>query len=209
MILLALTRLTLLITLVFALMIAGLRAQPYDDPIQGYFSGCAISCWQGVEPGRSIGTASLHRLNAEYDSQPTISGCINLPSNFCTRFSWRSADSERSTEVLINHDRIQSITVYPPQFTLGEALLALGSFHAGFYGASQASVQKQRFYVQLLFDETRIGLSMTVTCPAPYFVLMQTAVSSMNVGTPTSNTQQYFLNNFAAVRRRWYQLCQP
>ena len=205
---LALARRSLVIALGFALVIAGLRMQPYNDPLLNDLSGCKVSCWQGVEPGFTIGTDSLQRLNLEYGSQPTISSCIDLPSNFCNRFSWRSPDAQRATEVMINHDRVQSVIVAPPGFTLGEALLALDSFHAGFYGASPATVESQRFNFQLVFDGTRIGLSMTITCPTSYFVMMRTPVRNLNVGTPTSNTQGYFLNNFAAVRRIGYQQCE-
>jgi len=203
-----LTRLTLLFSLLFAGVIGALHLQPYRDPVLDTLSGCRVACWQGVEPGLSIDKASLDHLNADYGSQPSVTSCIDMPSNFCNRFSWRSADALRATEVMVNHDRVQSIMVVPPGFTLGEALLALDSFHTGFYGASPATVDSQHFNFQLVFDQTRIGLSMTISCPASYFVMMQTPVRNLNVGTPTSNTQGYFLNSFAAVRRIGYQQCE-
>jgi hypothetical protein len=202
-----LLRVALLITLLFAGVIGALRAQPYHDPLRDDLNGCKISCWQGVEPGTSLATNAQERLNVDYGSEPSISSCFDPPSNFCNRLTWRSKDTLQTTEVMINHDRIQSILVFPPGFTLGEALLTLDSFNGGFYGASQASVENQHFYFQLVFDETRIGLSVTVACPTSYFVMMQTPISNMSVGTPTINTQQYFLNSFSTVRRVGYQQC--
>jgi len=200
--------LTGMLTLLFACVIGVLHAQPYRDPITANIGGCAVSCWQGVEPGRSLSTDSLDRLNMEYGAQPTSSSCFDLPSNFCNRFTWRSSDAARTTELMINHDRVQSILIFRTDFTLGDVLLTLNDFHHGFYGASPTSIENQHFYFQLTFDDTRIGLSMTVPCPASYFVMMHTPINGMNVGIPTSNAQAYFGNNFAFIRQKWYQFCE-
>jgi hypothetical protein len=196
------------LTLLFAGVIGVLRVQPYRDTIIERIGGCAVSCWKGVLPGEVLSKAMLDQLDAEYGGAAVYSTCFDLPSNFCSHLVWRSSAAPQSTEVMINHDRVEGINVMQHGFTLGEALLALGDFQDGFYSASPPTALNSHFYLQLFFDQTRIGLSVIVPCPTSYLALLQTSVDTVSVSRPSSSLQNQLANTFMDVRKLWYRVCE-
>ncbi len=183
--------------------------QPRSDPLFGVVGDCDVSCWQGIEPGVTAFEDALIRLNAVYGYFPIKDGCFAPPSPYCARYTWRSETLPQVTEMIVNHKTIEAIIVYPPGFSVGEALLSLSHFRAGFVGTSDPSTANGHFYFQALFDETRLSLLIAPDCTGSYFAMMQSPVRSISVNVPLPPVEQRDLaRSFGEVRERWYRLCE-
>ncbi len=202
-------RLSLFLVGLFGLLLGAIRLEALNDRVIVNLGDCPAACWQGVEPGKTLSGDALRHLSALYGFPPNLSPCTDLLTNYCERYTWRSETPPgTTTQLTIVHDRIRSVVVSPPGFTLGEVILSLGTHYAGFSGASSA-LANRHFSFQLGFDETRLGLSLALPCPATYLALMQTPIANFSIGLPIPNPQRYYdLYSFAAVRRVFFHGCE-
>jgi len=201
---LSLLRLTLLATLLVALLVGALHLQPQSNHASAYFGDCAMPCWHGVQPGTTSHEAALAQLNQAIGSDPVVTSCVSPPANPCDLYRWTSPDRQRAyAGLFIERGQIAGVVAFSPGFTLGEALLMLDHLD----GADPGTVADNEFYAQLFFDDARIAVRASSACPGTFFDLMNAPVSSVEVQSPDLDVQYDPLTTLAVVRQTFYRIC--
>jgi len=122
-----LLKLALLLSLLFALCIALIRAQPYDDSELRAFltppDGCPMPCFMGIRPGGTTADEAVAILEAH-----EWVGSLERHSNITV--TWSGAQPHwlpdtRPLQIIINDHIVRRVFV-PTNIHLGDVWLALG-----------------------------------------------------------------------------------
>jgi hypothetical protein len=181
------------------------QGQPFrtfDD-----FDGCAMPCWQGIEPGITGQNEALARIDAMMGFSALQVRCTLRSLVYCVRYTWMPHDvTERAAEMQFIPGQTEMVVIYNPGFTVGEALLTLDRLQVGFYGASEGFVANRRFHIQLLFADSRLALRAIAACPGSFLSLIQSPVRSVEVRS-SQITSAPPLTTFTALRQSFIHLC--
>jgi hypothetical protein len=171
------------------------------------FGGCAMPCWQGIQPGITGQLDALTRIDEVMGFPALQVRCTLRALTYCVRYTWMPQDvTARAAEMQIIPGQTEAVVVYNPGFTVGEALLVLHDLHVDFYGASQGYLANERFYVQLLFADSRLVLRAVAACSGSYYDLIEAPVRSVEVRSTPIDTMPV-LSSFVDLRQSFAQLC--
>ena len=188
---------SLLLTLLFGLILGGIRLQPQDgSPIMMTFGtpedACTMPCWRGFQPGVT-GRANALALLTSFDWELlTLPDCAELPLDHCSIFYLRNtADERQMTEIDVLREQVNVITLLNPAFTLGDALLVFGQPDRGTYQVDYDYVRRRygRFYVWLWFNSFGISMRAHVTCPANFRDLLSAPITAAILQQPYAYAQ--------------------
>jgi hypothetical protein len=171
------------------------------------FDGCAMPCWDGIEPGVTEQSAALARIDAMMGFSALQVRCTLRSLVYCVRYTWMPQDvTARAAEMQFIPGQTEMVVVYNPGFTIGEALLTLDRLQVGFYGASDGFVANHRFHIQLLFADSRLAFRAIAACPGSFLSLVHAPVRSVEVRSSPITTAPP-ISTFAALRRSFIHLC--
>lgn len=200
---------SLALTIVFAVILGGLRLQPRANPAEAVLVGCAMPCWKGIAPGNTSSQDALAVLNTAIGHQPYVDMCsFPLSEAACIQYVWTSPDGTTPyAEMAIERQEIHALIIYTPSFTLGDALLTLRGLHVEMDGVYPGFRTNQQFYLQFLFAHSDLILRASVPCPGSYLDLLQTPVRTIEVDAPRLDVPASTMKSFAAVRAAFAQVC--
>lgn len=193
----------LLLTTLFALIIAAITVQPYVDSLEQQFGGCGAPCWQGIQPGTTTREDALTHINGDLENPL----CYSRTSVPCEMFQWAAADAPRKlTGVQIQRGLVYSVSVKAPGFTLASVLLTLRRLGHPLYDV-QVSYNLDRFYLWLTFSDSRIGVSARATCPTSYGALLGTPVDLIVIQLPDARDQHAPMS-LSLLRETVFRVCE-
>jgi len=191
----------LLLTMLFALMIGGLRLLPPDRVVTSFFGDCSMPCWNGIEAGvtsRSDALALLKSLGwvLQADCNAAVyDACADL-----TR-----ADSHQEAFVYIEADQVAEIALFNPGFVVGDVWLAYGAPEIA--GIAPDPSPMTLLNTSLWFERAQISTHIDLACPAPFGDLLQSPIDSLLVWLPGSAMDGTVRGTLADLRRTFHQVC--
>jgi hypothetical protein len=165
---------SLLISALLALLIGTIRSQPpppLPDPLLG---DCATPCWIGIEPGITTNSQAVTRLR-------TIGGfqlppeCLGAQFETCTTFHGYSSSAPTAIDLSVQQGRVTQIRQYHPGFGIQVILAALGQPDSLLY-QMHYDIGLTTFTLWFGYNQPKLGVYVTVRCPASYDLLMHIGV---------------------------------
>ena len=200
--------LSLGVTALFALILLVIRV-PYQRPVSGLDScdGDGL-CWDGVQPGVTSEADALARIDTHNSGLRMEAPCYAPHPDTCQNFTWSPPGNPIVyTELQVVSGQISEIVAYNPGLTLGETLLLLEDLHTFPDGADPGFVEDKQFYIQLIFDKSRLIVEALASCQGTYYDLLQTPVRTLELDSANNSTHYVPISTFAAMRRLFYQAC--
>lgn len=197
-------RLALVLTALFALLLACFRIGDYD-PVPALMD-CDALCWQGLQVQSTRREQAIDVMTRLTGSAPRFAVCYDQEAGAaCELYRWDALDGATTT-VEIGRGRLTLLTLdQPASLTLGEMLLALQRLdhplEAYSFGTARGSLD-----LQLTFTASNLTLAVVFSCPLSYADFFHTPVAFIGIDAPPSEV--YAALPFRIVRQTLYRNCE-
>jgi len=174
----AICKLMLIVPLLFAGALLGVRAQPSGNAVRQFLApdaACAMPCWQGIQPGIS----TVDQANALLDANAWVRAVqvINQPPSTYLYWQWSdqkpafAGDPQRAIPPVMwaDHGIIQMIYI-PTGLSYGDVSLLLGvpmpgSFEIGRFANSVALANRTTARHVAGYFGGQVNFDVQVNCP--------------------------------------------
>lgn len=189
------------LTLVFALLVGGMRLQAQNEAVGEFFGECPHPCWQTVQPGdtaRADALADLRERGWVFDA-----ACNAAVYDVC--YALIERESNRISYVYVDEEQVVQIALLDSRLTLAELMLAFGA-------PDYAAIPPNRgpavaLFTSLWFGGSGVSARLRVPCPANYADMLRTPASALLVWAPGTAMGGSSLGTMADLRRVLRQVC--
>lgn len=189
------------LSLVFALLVVGLRWQAQDEAVEALFGHCSLPCWQAVQPGTTARGDALTKLRER--GWAYYAECNAAVYDVCYIFV--EGDPSQSAYVYVEQEQVVQIALLFPHLTLGEILLAFGV--PDYAAIPPNTAPAAAFFTAFWFGGARVSARMSAPCPAQYAELLRTPVNTMLVWAPGTAMRVDTLGTMTDVRDTLRAVC--
>jgi len=193
---------SLLLTLLFAGALATLHVQPPpSSDTQGYLGGCAMPCWQGVQPGVTARSDALRELKAR--GWALRGQCNAAVYDLCDLFMREGSDLV--AYIYVGADQVKQIALFRSGMTLGDVWLALGS--PQYAAISPTSYRAAFLNMALWFSPSEISTRTTYPCPSGFAEMLRFPVSTILVWANGTAMQGTIFGSVGDLRQAMQRVC--
>ncbi len=190
-----------LLTVLFTLIIAGLRLQPPDHQVTSFFGDCAMPCWKGVEAGGTARSDALaHLKTLGWNLQGDCNAAVYDSCDDFTR-----DDSDQEAFVYVQANQVIEIAIFNAGFAVGDVWLAYGAPEAA--GIAPDPDPLAVLNTSLWFDRAKISTHINLFCPSPFADVLRAPIDSLLVWTPGTAMEGTVTGTLADLRRQLHQAC--